>query len=261
MKLMMAQQNYTIGDISKNTRLIIDQIEQARSQGCDLIVFSELAISGYPPLDLLFYESFIEDHQKAIESITTASKNITTLVGTLRNNPGLGKPLFNSCAMIQNGELVDYYDKQLLPTYDVFDERRYFEPGRESKCIDVKGLKVGLTICEDILADEMHPLYDQNPIEALKKQKPDLVVSLNASPFELNKPFFRYQLAQSASKKLSCPVALCNQVGGNDSLLFDGHSVIVDSDQFLATTKGFAPDHCTIDFVPHQIYIMKHTFQ
>lgn len=252
MKIFVAQINPIIGDFEGNSKKIIDSIEAAKKASADIVLFPELALSGYPPEDFLLMPDFAKAIEEHLQRIIKATQGIIALVGTPRKNPNKGdKFLYNSAAVIQDGKLLGYQDKALLPTYDVFDERRYFEPSLENKVWELKGKKIGITICEDIwkhggqltLTD-----YQHDPILELKSHKPDLVLNLSASPFYISKFEERLNVCSSAAKTLHCPVILCNQVGGNDSLIFDGHSLYVGSDgELIKSGKGFKEDSMLID--------------
>ncbi|NDE82618.1 MAG: NAD+ synthase, partial [Chlamydiia bacterium] len=231
MKVLMSQLNPTLGDISGNTKKIIECLSSARDQGIEVVVFPELAICGYPPEDLLLRKGFVAAIKGALDQIIQASSGLFVVVGVIRKNPQPGeKPLLNSAAVIENGRLVGFQDKWLLPTYDVFDERRYFEPGTETQIWEYKGVKYGITICEDIwghagCVDLTH--YGHDPIRALKAHHPDVLLNLSASPYHYQKPDTRAYVCVQAAKTLGCPILLCCQVGGNDQLVFDGYSMYV----------------------------------
>ncbi len=246
MKILAAQLNPTIGDFENNTQHILESIEKGRSQGCDLVVFPELAITGYPPEDLLLLPEFIEASDQALGQIVEASQGIALIIGTLRKDDHL----YNSAAIICDGKILGYQDKQLLPTYDVFDERRYFTPGDEAKVWDIGGKRIGITICEDLWSESdrrVFTTYRCDPIENLL-QKIDLMINISASPYSSQKKDARLNVLKRAAHMLKCPALLCNQIGGNDSLIFDGHSLYVDGDgKLLAQGKSFAVDHLLID--------------
>ncbi len=246
-RIFLTQNNYIVGKFDHNTQKILESIDLARQKECSLIVTSELALLGYPPKDLLYYPSILAECEKAIENILPHTKGVTLLLGCVRKNPGQGQPLFNSCAIITDGKLVDYYDKWLLPTYDVFDERRYFAPGKKTKVIEHDGKKIALSICEDIWYDQLDNLYENDPISEIYSSHVDFLINLSASPFELHKLKQRISLCQNISHKLSCPVLFCNQVGGNDSLIFDGYSFATDSDHLLGMSRGFIEDSLIFD--------------
>lgn len=250
MRICLAQLNPTIGDLTGNTQKIIHAIEGARKQKADIVLFPELTISGYLPQDLLLYESFIKANEECLNQIVKASSHICVVVGLIRHNPGEGKHLFNSAAVISDGRILGFYNKRLLPTYDVFDERRYFEPGREPKIWEIKGKKVGLLICEDIWKHSglVDTRYRYDPVVDLVPYQPDMVLNLSASPYQYDKPDVRVRVCANAAKTLQCPVFLCCQVGGNDDLIFDGYSVCVDKEgTLLQLGKGFEEDLFTVD--------------
>lgn len=230
MKIGIAQLNPRVGDFSGNTRKILEMIEQARSQGHQLIAFPELALSGYPPRDLLDYPSFVDANLDALERIAKQTQEITVICGFIdRNMTKSGRPYFNSAAILQNGKAVASYHKQLLPYYDVFDESRYFEPGNKPCVFTIDSFTFAVTICEDLWNQSpfVDRLYDKNPLEALRKEKLDFLINISASPFSLGKPARRIELFHRAARELGTPVLFCNQVGGNDELLFDGCSFAV----------------------------------
>jgi NAD+ synthase (glutamine-hydrolysing) len=252
MKVLMSQLNPTVGDIAGNTKKIIECLSSARDQGIDVVLFPELAICGYPPEDLLLRKGFVAAIKGALDQIIQASSGLFIVVGVVRKNPQPGeKPLLNSAAVIENARLIGFQDKWLLPTYDVFDERRYFEPGTETQIWDYKGVKYGITICEDIwghagCVDLTH--YGHDPIRALKAHHPDVLLNLSASPYHYQKPDTRAYVCVQAAKTLGCPILLCCQVGGNDQLVFDGYSMYVDKDgQLGQIAKGFEEDQLIID--------------
>lgn len=239
MRIFVAQSNTTVGDFKGNTNCFIRAIEKAKADQCSLIISSELALPGYPPNDLLNYSSFLQENERALELICQASKGITVIVGALRRNEAKGKPLHNSAYVIENQQIVGVYDKCLLPTYDVFDERRFFEPGNQTLVFNHLGKKIALTICEDIWDEQMNPLYPFNPLESLAKERPDLLINLSASPFELNKFRTRVEIAKKVAKKVGCPVLYCNQIGGNDDLIFDGGSFLCNAVGLLDQASCF----------------------
>jgi NAD+ synthase (glutamine-hydrolysing) len=251
-KTLLAQVNMTIGDFAGNQQKIINAIDEARKQNAHLVVFPELAISGYPPGDLLLLPHFIAKSAQVLESIIKHSKGIAIIVGLpRRNDKGGEKHLFNSAALIDDGMLIGFQDKLLLPTYDVFDELRYFESGHKCAPWTIAGKKVAVTICEDIwqhsqLLEETNYAFD--PIVELAKQQVDLVINLSASPYAVGKSHKRLQASKACAKTIQAPLLLCNQVGGNDSLLFDGRSFVMSSKgELLAMAKGFEEDYLLYD--------------
>lgn len=253
MKILIAQINPTIGALDSNTSKIIHAIEEGKKLNADLILFPEMTITGYPPQDLLLLPHFIDAVEQQLEKIIAASLEIIVVVGLPRRNiEKKEKSLFNSAAVIQNGTLLGYQDKSLLPTYDVFTEKRYFEPALSCKIWDLKGKKVAITICEDIWQHSAiltETVYRTNPIDELSSLNPDLILNLSASPFSINKlEKNRFKVASNAATFLRAPLILCNQVGGNDSLIFDGNSFYVDSKgQLLQMAKGFEEDLLLVD--------------
>jgi NAD+ synthase (glutamine-hydrolysing) len=251
MRILVAQINPTIGDLEGNTERIIHSIQQGRRQGLDLVIFPELALSGYPPEDFILLPHFMEAINECLNKIISTTEGIAAIVGLPRVNPHkLDEALYNSAALIQNQKLVDFADKILLPTYDVFDERRYFEPGHQAKIWTLNGQKLAITICEDLWQHSgflQSAFYRRDPILELIDQKPTCLINISASPYSYNKFPTRLQVCLSAASSLNCPVILCNQVGGNDSLIFDGYSLYADYQGLLECAKGFAEDHLLID--------------
>lgn len=253
MRILLAQINPTIGDIHGNTEKIIASIRTAKKKGAHLVVFSELVIPGYPPHDFLLLPHFVDAISAALKSIVEASKGIGVIVGTVRQNPVRGeKCLCNSAAVIEDCMLLGFQDKALLPTYDVFDERRFFEPAHEAMRLwKICGQEIGITICEDIWQHSdllKYTSYLRDPIQDLFPLHPQLVVNLSASPFSLSKADSRQTVSSRAARALNCPLLLCNQVGSNDSLIFDGHSLYVDAKgTLIERAKGFEEDFLLVD--------------
>lgn len=252
MRILVAQLNPIIGDLEGNTQKIIQTLDNARTKGVDIVLFSELSLCGYPPEDLLLHPSFIDAQQDYLEKVVRASSRLMVLVGIVRRNPSRGeKSIFNSAAIIQDGKLIGYEDKRLLPTYDVFDERRYFEPGASSLIWEYKGKRIGVLICEDIWQHAGYVGYTdyaKDPVLDLAPLKPDLVLNLSASPYQFQKPDMRVKVCVKCAKTLHVPVILCCQVGGNDQLVFDGYSLYVDGDgQLRQIAKGFEEDEMIVD--------------
>lgn len=250
MKICMAQLNPTIGDLAGNTKKILNAIKKAKRQHADIILFPELTICGYLPGDLLLHADFIKATQDCLTQIVQASSGICVIVGLIRPNPGKGKPLFNSAAIIYDGQVIGYHNKCLLPTYNVFDERRYFEPGREVQTFQIKGKKVAVIICEDIWQHSgyVESPYAYDPVLELVRCKPDVLLNLSASPYQFDKPDVRIEVCANAARTLHCPVLLCCQVGGNDDLVFDGYSVCVDKHGHLRElSKGYEEDYVVVD--------------
>jgi len=245
MKIGLAQINTIVGDLSGNRRLILDAYQSLVAQGAELIVFPELAICGYPPRDLLFKTQFINDVEKAMINIAEQIGSVPALIGFVERNPSeKGRIAFNSAAFCLNGKIASTARKSLLPTYDVFDEDRYFESNKKPNVIEYQGKRIAVTICEDIWTGpeiQTSKHYEVAPLDALEKEPIDLMVNLSASPWHYGKGTLRLEhVVSEAAKRLNAPVIYCNSVGGNDELLFDGHSVVVKADGTLqAALKGF----------------------
>ncbi len=250
MKICMAQLNPTIGDLEGNLKKILNAIKKAKRQKADIILFPELTICGYLPADLLLHDDFVKATQECLNPIIQASAGICVVVGLMRRNPGKGKALFNSAAIICDGQVLGYHNKCLLPTYNVFDERRYFEPGKLVSTFEIKGKKIAVIICEDIWQHSGYVEHDYgyDPVIDLVSHQPDILLNLSASPYQFDKPDVRIEVCANAARTLNCPVLLCCQVGGDDDLIFDGYSVCVDQHGHLRQLgKGFAEDHMLVD--------------
>lgn len=261
MHIGICQINTTIGAIAENAAAIIENIEWAKGR-CNLVIFSELALCGYFPDDLLLNSHCIEAQKKALDMIVTASKGIAVVLGLVRREPPLGggKFLRNSCAVIIDGKLAGFQDKMLLPTYDVFDERRYFEPSNEQKIWEIAGKKVGITICEDIwhfTAQVYQEHYFVDPVVYFEKKGIDLLINISASPYsivgEVSRWKIRQELLKTVARRLKTPVILCNQVGAQDGLIFDGASMAVSQDGTLIyRAKSFEEERSVLDLDSHQ---------
>jgi NAD+ synthase (glutamine-hydrolysing) len=234
MRIGLAQLNPTVGDLEGNRRRILDAYHHLVRDGAELVVFPELVVCGYPPRDLLFKRRFVADVEESLIQIANEMREVPALVGFVETNPSPeGRRFFNAAAFCRNGEIEVIARKCLLPTYDVFDEDRYFEPAREPRLVTHRGLRIGITICEDIWnhpAISTSRLYHVNPTEWLLTQNPDLVVNLSASPWHLGKSHVRNALVSDAARALGCPVVYVNAVGGNDELIFDGRSFVTTPD-------------------------------
>lgn len=252
MQIALAQINPIVGALVHNRKKIVDLIERARNKNVDLIVFPEMALCGYPPEDLLLFPSFIHAISTELQEIVAASKGITAIVGCVRESASRGeKGLRNSAAIIQNGALIGFQDKSLLPDYDVFSERRYFEPAACNKVWSLCNARVGITICEDIWqhAEAVeYSTYPKDPVLELKEQMPDILINLSASPYYMQRHQMRLRVCELVAKTLNCPVLFCNQVGGNDSLIFDGYSLYLDKGgNLIHYGKGFEEDFFIVD--------------
>jgi len=235
MHLGLAQINTTVGDLSGNCRRIIEAYRTLVERGAELVLFPELVVSGYPPRDLLFKQRFVADVESTLAEIAAVVGEVPALVGFVETNTsGQGRPFFNAAAWCEQGEVRLIARKCLLPTYDVFDEDRYFEPAPEPRTIDFAGKRIGITICEDIWTHPMiatRRLYNGlDPVRQLADRRCDLVLNLSASPWHFGKGDLRETLVTNAAKLLGCPVVYCNAVGGNDELIFDGRSVAAAAD-------------------------------
>jgi NAD+ synthase (glutamine-hydrolysing) len=255
MRFALAQLNPTVGDIGGNVAKILAAIDRARAEGARVVVFPELAITGYPPKDLLLKPSFIDDNLAALEEVAKKTVGIAAIVGYADRNSGpVGRPLHNAVAVCEGGRVASRHFKTLLPTYDVFDESRYFEPGPielRNQIVVIDGVKVGISICEDLWNDERfisRRLYHQNPIADLGAAGAQVLVNCSASPFVLDKHDFRLKLFGGQAARFNVPIVYANQVGGNDELVFDGCSVAFDArGNVIAQAKGFGEDLVCVD--------------
>jgi len=233
MRLGLAQINTTVGDLAGNRRRILDAYAGLVERGAQLVVFPELATCGYPPRDLLFKRHFVPDVEASLRALAESVGEVPALVGTVEaNRGGTGRPFYNAAAFCHRGKVALTARKCLLPTYDVFDEDRYFEPAAQPTVITHAGIRVGVTICEDIWTHPMistRRLYSGlDPVKQLAAQKCDIMVNLSASPWNYGKGGVRQTLVTDAARALNCPVAYVNAVGGNDELIFDGRSLVSD---------------------------------
>jgi NAD+ synthase (glutamine-hydrolysing) len=253
-KIGLVQINPVIGDFAANCRNIVNKAQEALRRGCRLVIFPEMAVTGYPPQDLLERASFLDDHEQAIAGLLKDLPAIDVMFGCIERRHGYpGKPLYNSAVVARNGEIVYRARKQLLPSYDVFDETRYFEPGPRSDLYVLDGLTFGVTVCEDIWHDEVG-LYRVDPVQDLfataKRLKTtlDILVNVSASPFQRGKEATRNTIFQSISTRFHVPFFYVNQVGGQDSLLFDGRSMAMDGKgRIIGKGAGFQEDLFVVD--------------
>jgi NAD+ synthase (glutamine-hydrolysing) len=255
MKVALAQINPTIGDIDGNTAKIIEFGRRARAGGAGLVVFSELAICGYPPMDMLLKDSFVRANRDGLELVAKQLADIPAIVGFVDVNHGSGRPLFNAAALLSGGKIDTVQHKTLLPTYDVFDEDRYFEPAHTYSLMQINGSQIAGSICEDIWnVQDLYPRprYQRDPIEMLLEsapgKKPQFLVNISASPYTMGKENLRHGLVRHQAIKHQLPVIYVNQVGGNDELVFDGHSIAIDpSGNLIASAAAFAEDLVFVD--------------
>jgi NAD+ synthase (glutamine-hydrolysing) len=256
MKVAFAQLNYTIGDFEGNSVKIIAHINKAKNEGADLVVFSELSVTGYYPHDLLEKKEFIQKAENAVLQIAENCVGIAAIVGAPRiNENARGKQLYNSAFFLNEGKIEHIQNKTLLPTYDIFDEYRHFEPNRDFSIVDFKGEKIAITICED-LWDELptanefgkDKLYQVSPMEELAKLNPDFVVNISASPFSYNQEEWRKNVLINKAKKYKVPILYINQVGAQTELIFDGGSVFIDENgEIVKELKYFEEDFLVVD--------------
>jgi NAD+ synthase (glutamine-hydrolysing) len=230
MKIFLAQQNYHIGNFESNTARIIDAIKAAKASGGDLVVFTELCVCGYPPRDFLEFKDFIRRSQQAVAQIAAHAQGIAVLVGAPTENPRPeGKDLFNSAYLLYDGAIQGVAHKTLLPTYDVFDEYRYFEPAFEWNVLEYKGVKLAVTVCEDIWNIGDNPLYRICPMDQLMPQQPDIMINLSASPFDYTHAEDRLASVKNNVDKYGIPMVYCNTVGSQTEIVFDGGSFVMDA--------------------------------
>lgn len=244
MNIALAQLNFHIGNFEDNTQKIIQAISRAKSEMVDLIVFPELAVCGYPPLDLLEFDSFIDRCEYAIQEIAKHSVGIAVIIGSPTRNPSsFGRKLHNSACFITEGKICSVHNKALLPNYDVFDEFRYFEPGSIFSCIHFKGKKIALTICEDLWNLDDSALYAKGPMDDLCPEKPDFIINIAASPFAKGHATERKKVLHANASKYSIPLFYVNQVGAQTELVFDGGSLVMNKDgNCVAEMKYFSED-------------------
>jgi NAD+ synthase (glutamine-hydrolysing) len=270
-KIALAQINYHIGNFESNVTRIKQAISKARKKEADLVVFAELAVSGYPPRDFLEFDDYIDRCYKAIVAIAAECNDIAAIVGAPSVNPEKkGKRLHNSAYFLHEGKIAAVTHKTLLPNYDIFDEYRYFEPFRDVRVIDFMGHKIALTICEDIWDIGDAPLYTISPMDVLIRQHPDIMINIAASPFHYDQEIIRKKVLTENAKKYHCPLFYVNHVGGQTELLFDGDSMVISNNGDIVDelnyfeddlrvyelqkslegekiTKIFGPDHVTRD--------------
>src|SRR5665213_2331056 len=229
MKIALAQLNYHVGNFDSNTAKIIDHIKKARANGADLVVFSELCVCGYPPRDFLEFNEFIGLCESSAHKIATECTDIACIIGLpTPNSQPQGKDLNNSAYFIENGIVKAIVNKALLPNYDIFDEYRYFEPATTFQCIDFKGHRIALTICEDLWNTIENPLYVTRPMDILMQQQPDVMINIAASPFAYNHDEERIAILSDNASRYKLPLFYVNHVGAQTELIFDGGSLVFD---------------------------------
>ena len=252
MKIGIAQINSVVGDFPGNAKRLIAAYRECVDQGAELVITPELSLVGYPPRDLVFKSNFVPKCLQALDYLAGEIREIPLLVGYVdHHHPRQpGKPFRNAAAWLENGEIRHRVWKTLLPTYDVFDERRYFEPAESNEPIEWNGKRIGITICEDIWTEDYLeiPFYDRNPVDELAGKGIDLILNLSASPYHLGKPAQRRSMIGAIARSTKVPVVYCNAIGGHDQLVFDGHSLVVGSNgRTITQFAGFEESCRTID--------------
>ena len=250
MKIGFAQINPTVGDLRGNFEKIAGAYDQLARAGADIVIAPELAVTGYPPQDLVFKSRFVRENLAVLDQLQKRLNKPALLVGFVDRNEGRGKPFHNAAALLQAGEPLQKTHKSLLPTYDVFDEDRYFEPAREIAPLKFRGHRIGVTICEDIWTERYlpRPFYDVDPVRALVAQEAEMILNVSASPFSLRKPAVRREMISGLAGTYQRPIFYCNAVGGNDQLVFDGNSIAVNArGQLLAQLPAFEEASVIVD--------------
>jgi len=253
-KIALVQINPVLGDFASNCQKMLDYAERAYREGCRLVIFPELAISGYPPQDLLERRSFLRDHELAKASFINSLPALDVMFGCIEQRAGGGgKPLYNSAVVVRDGKVVFKAHKQLLPSYDVFDETRYFEPGAAAELYELDGHYFGVTVCEDVWHHEVHE-YTVDPLAQIHSRAQEggvaltAMINISASPFQRDKEYIRRAIFKRYCDDYQTPFLYCNQVGGQDSLIFDGRSLVMNSDGAVsAQALGFAEDMVVVD--------------
>lgn len=252
-KIGFAQLNPTVGDLPGNREKILVTYRDLVGRGADLVLTPELALTGYPPQDLVFKSRFVPANLEALDALHGDIGDVPLIVGFIDRNTGTGQPFHNAAALLQRGQPVRTFHKSLLPTYDVFDEDRYFEPAKSIAPVEIGGVKFGITICEDIWTEDYLPrhLYGTSPVAELIDQGATAILNLSASPFSLGKAARRAEMLAQVAGWEKAPVFYCNAVGGNDELVFDGNSLAIDaSGNLLTKLAAFAEDTAIVEFAP-----------
>jgi len=251
MKIALGQYDPVVGDIRGNVLRMAEFIDRAAGAGARLVVFGELSVVGYPPRDLLRKEQFVADSEAAVDELAKCCSGVSAMVGFVRQTPGAtGRPLQNAAAVLSDGRVCQVHVKTLLPTYDVFDETRYFEPGGPPRCIEVDGRRIGLSICEDLWDAEAlgRRLYGADPVAMLAADGAEVIINMAASPYQMGKARGREELFARQAKRCGAAIVQVNQVGGNDELVFDGASCVISADgQVVARARSFEEDLLVVD--------------
>ncbi len=252
MKIGLAQINGTVGDFPANAKRIVNAYREALDLGAEFVITPEMALVGYPPRDLVFKSGFVDKCLQALDYLAGEIGEVPLLVGYVDHNRGEspGKPFRNGAALLEDGEVVTRVFKTLLPTYDIFDERRYFEPAERCEPVQWRGRKLGITICEDVWTEDyLHrPLYRRDPVEELQAAGAEILMNLSASPFHLGKSSVRRDLLAAVARNTGLPLVYCNSIGGNDQLVFDGNSMVMNGDGALrAQLDAFAEEVRVVD--------------
>ena len=253
MKICLAQINPTVGAFEQNVKKICRFINTAKKKGADLIVFPEMCIVGYPPKDLLELSGFVDSNLKALEEVRNNVTGISAIVGFVDRNAGQrGKNLYNAAAYINNKEIVSRHYKSLLPTYDVFDEDRYFEPAHSISLAKISGRKSGISICEDAWGANIiwhGKIHHKDPVESMIRQGAEIIINISASPFTIGKQDERLKMLTSHAKKYNVPIIFVNQIGGNDDLVFDGNSLVINKKGVIVDRAlSFEEDLLMVEF-------------
>src|SRR5580658_2381932 len=254
MKIALAQINTTVGDLDGNAHRILSFARRAAESGADVVVFPELTLTGYPPRDLLEKQNFLDQTEQRLERLAAeaAHLNIAIICGTVtRTGSSSGNPIYNSAAVIENGKIVIRQNKMLLPSYDVFDETRYFEPAQKQYPLTLSGAPTALTICEDAWNDKQfweRRLYSRDPVEELAQTGAHALISINASPYHMGKRALRREIFTATARRFKLPIVYINQVGGNDQLVFDGSSFAMNAQgEVIASAASFEEDLVLVD--------------
>ena len=252
MKVLMAQLNTTVGDLDGNASLILNALRKGKELGAQLVIFPELMLAGYPPRDLVEKKSFVDANLKKLEEVAKATDGIAAIVGFVDRNPSqVGNRVFNAAAYLEGGRIKSIHHKTLLPTYDVFDEGRYFEPSQTTDLATISGMKAGISICEDAWNDEdfwQHRMYRRDPIREQVEMGAEILINISASPFSIGKPLLREKMLSSQAAKYKKTILIVNLLGGNDELIFDGHSYVFAPDGTIAFEgRSFEEDLLLVD--------------